>query len=446
MLSCHINILFWVVIAAVTACLAFLPSALRAEMRYQVGAEIAERYLSNIYLSPDNEKSDFITTPSLMGEIADETATRTLSARYLIGYNKFARYDENDYVSHLGELAWDQDLTERISWHITDRGYRSEEPAEEDPEITTTRDTRSPYIRNALETGLSYQFGPEDRLTLSFADMRLWNDDPEEEDIISYGPRAVFDYWFTHRHGVTVTGSRDYTEYDDTPSNRMNSLGLMYHLRRSPHTTWHLGYDWEDFSSRDPEEMDYVVNDWTVGIDHAWSPAWGMGLSVGYYREEPEVGSSNDGYSYTFSLSRAFVRGSFTIAGDGGHRAEFTEPVRKGEEQPGFTEYQGVSASFLYEPVRRVTCHAEAAYEHEKSTGGDSVTDDTWMAGSGLAYLFRPWLAGGVDLMYESRTSSDPDDEYDTFTALVSLTAFYGTLSNRPGALTGGGVTAGGTP
>ena len=396
----------------------------QADWRLLPGIDLEERYDSNIYLRPNHETSDFITELGLSIGVEEVSASRTFGAHYTMGIVNFRRHSDDDYVGHTADLSWDQQLTRNLSWHISDTYYQTEEPLEEDRDIVSLRDTRNRYSRNAVDTGFTYQFGEEDRVTVSYLDSRLQNTDPEVEDSLEYGPGLEFEYWLTRRHGITLNYSWRRTEYENDPAVRIQDMGFGYNWRWSPHTTLHLDYGLELFYAKDPADEDYRVHDVSGGFDHDFGPSWTLSGTLGYYYRDPVDSPSEDGVSYGLTLGRSFPRGTVTLSGSGGYRLEYTDADRR-----GFTEYRGVSLSAGYSVSPRTELYLTSSYTHEDSDdpgdGEDDTRDDSWDVSVGTSYQILPWLSGALECTQRERTSSEEEDEYRDSLILLRLSAIY---------------------
>jgi predicted porin len=405
-----------------------------AEWRFLPALELEESYDSNIYLSSDNETSDFITRLSPELRLEEVSATRTFAASYTMNLYNFNSHDDNNYIGHEAGLSWDQRLSRNLSWHIMNTYYRSEEPLEEDPEYTGVRRTRNEYSRNTVDTGFTYQFGAEDRVTVSYLDNRLQNRDPEIEDDVEYGPSLELEYWLTHRHGFALGYSWSQIDYkDEEPSNETDEFDLGYRWRWSPHTTLHLDYGLVLFSSKAPAEEgdDYNVQSIAAGFDHDFGPSYSLSGSFGYFFFNPKESESSDGPVYRLILGRRFARGSVTLSGEGGYRLDYS-----GAEAEGFTKYRGVSLSSTYSMSPRTELYASTSYIYEKSEEGGRVQyeprgvlagmrDETWDVSVGTSYEILSWLTGILELTQRERNSSGEEDEYRDSLILFRLRGTY---------------------
>ena len=412
----------WAFIAVVVAVLFSATSW--AEWRFLPSLALEESYDSNIDLDPDHETSDFITRLSPELRLEDVSATRTFAASYTMSLNNYRRHSENNYIGHTGELSWDQELSRNLSWHLVNTYYRSEEPLEEDPEYTGVRRTRNEYSRNTVDTGFTYQFGEEDRVTVSYLDNRLQNTDPDIEDDVEYGPGLELEYWLTRSHGLILGCSWNRIDYkDDEPSDETNEFNIGYQWRRSQHTMLHLDYGLVLFSSKAPAEEegdDYNVQSISAGFDHDFGPSYSLSASLGYFFYNPKESGSDMGSTYGLDLVRSFSRGSITLSGEGGYRLDYS-----GADAEGFTEYRGISLSPTYSISPRTELYASTSYMYEKAEEGEGTRDETWEASVGTSYEIFYWLTGAFELTQRERYSSDEEDEYRDSLILLRLRGTY---------------------
>ena len=75
-------------------------AALAAELNFTPRATVTERFSDNIYLTKNDKKDDFITTPTVGFTLELPGQTTGLSLSYDAGYNFYAKNDENDGWQH----------------------------------------------------------------------------------------------------------------------------------------------------------------------------------------------------------------------------------------------------------------------------------------------------------------------------------------------------------
>ena len=392
----------------------------KADWHLTAGTDLEQSYDSNIYLRPNHETSDFETDLALDLGLNNESIHKSVEAHYTFTSVTFKNHPNNNYIGHSGEFRLDQRLSRTISWFLSEHYYKSQEPIEQNPTITAVRQGRNEYSRNTAEAGFSIAFGRLNSLAVSYMDARLQNKDPRIEDDQEYGPQASLDYWFNEHQGITLGYSWERTEYERVAPRRIESVTAGYQWRPSPHRRVHLDYTLDMFSSEDPDEMDYNVHSLSVGFDQYVGPVWSVAGDIGAYYHDPYKGNSDNGISYTASISRHFQHATITLTGNGGVRYEYTDA-----EDRGLLKYRGVTLSGSHALSQRSGFHWSTSYLYEKSEGGEGYRYETWDLLLGPTYQILPWLSGSAEVSHRERTSSDPESEYREDLFILRLTALH---------------------
>ncbi len=406
-------------VLAVTICLAFQGITM-AELVVSSGLDASERYDSNIFMRPDHETSDMVNNLSLNLGLEDTGSTRVLHSRYTLSAVSFKRYTNGNYIGHSFDLGLDQQVSRNFSFLLNDTFYLSEEPMEQDPEITAVRSTRNRYYRNTAETGISYIFGEEDRLSMTYSHSRLRNEAEDVEDSDQYGPGIDLAYWFTRRHGLTLSYAWRRTDFDASSPQETNTMGAGYRFRWSPHTMLSADYSLEIFREKGTGGDDYKVHNGSIGLEQTLDPEMSFSVHLGYYIRQQQSTSDDTGFSYDLSLTKSFERGSLSLTGSGGNREEYTDAERR-----GFTDYKSVALAGEYTLTNSVSMNAAISYNHEESQDIDSSRDDFWSATAGTSYQIRPWLSCSMNLTQRERYSSDADSEYRDTLILFRISATH---------------------
>jgi len=396
------------------ACVPFVS----AELRYVSGIELVNSYDSNIYLSPDNEKEDYRNILNINLGAISETSVQNFNASYHLNFNKFWRYRTNDYIGHAFDINFLRHISRKLSFNFSDTYYLSEEPLEQDPEITALRRQRNRYARNRAEIGIDYKLGRESYLSLSYLDSRLQNRASDVEDSVEYGPIITLKYWINTKHGVELGYSWNRIEYEETAPLKRDTLITAYNYRFSPHTLGFINYNLEFFHAYD--ERDYNNHTITVGMEHAFSPRWSVGGSVGEFFWDPEYGDSKSGFVYELHVTRNFANSTITASGSGGSREEYTDA-----ESRGFTKYNSLTLVLLHNLTARTKLTLQGSYHHDKTLNRQFQRDDIWNFGGGISYRLFRWLTCSFDVEQRERNSSDPDKEYSDFIAMISFKGNY---------------------
>ncbi len=389
-----------------------------AELRYNGGIALVSSYDNNIYLSSDHEKEDYRNILNVDLAAISETAIQNFNANYSLNFNKFWRYQDNDYIGHTFGIDFERNITRHLLFTFSDSYYLSEEPLEQDPEITALRRQRNRYVRNRADVGLSYQFGRENLLTMSYLDSRLQNRSSDVEDSVEYGPIINLNYWINMHHGVELGYSWNRIEYEEEPPIKRDTIITAYNYRLNPHTLASIHYSLEFFHAYD--EIDYNNHIVTVGLEHSFSHRWSLSGSVGEFFWDPERGDSENGFVYELRLRRNFERSSVTASGSGGSREELTDA-----ESRGFIKYNTLALTLSHDLTARTTLALEGSYHHEKTVSREFQRDDIWTFRGGISHRLLHWLQCSFDLEQRERNSSNPDREYRNFMAMIRFQGNY---------------------
>ena len=105
------------------------PLSLPAGQRYEIKPYIfvTEQYTSNVYLTKDNKKSDWITTtgPGIRLAVNDPSFGADLTGNF--GYNWYANQTKEDYWSIDGTLGLRYNPTPQLTFRVRDYILRSRE-------------------------------------------------------------------------------------------------------------------------------------------------------------------------------------------------------------------------------------------------------------------------------------------------------------------------------
>ena len=199
--------------------------AFSLQYTFQPRASASEEYTSNVYLTKDNKKDDYITITSLGFTAAALGKTGGLEVSYDPAYSFYKNYDENNGWSHDAKMRFWSDLSKRTRFEVSDSFLRTQYPlGEEDILVlrdnnvvqegdSTIRQGRRTYYRNTANTRLSYQFGRDDSVYAGFTYGLLRNNDSQQyEDNDFYSPTLGLNYWFGPKFGFESNAT--YTKAD----------------------------------------------------------------------------------------------------------------------------------------------------------------------------------------------------------------------------------------
>ncbi len=393
---------------------------------------IIEEYDDNIYLSDQNETSDYITmvSPSLNFNLLSQHTQFGLE--YTPTFVWYSEDSEDSTIRHSGSLTFGQDLSEHLRFDLSDTYAKSDDPLEETEGVVLgARDTRNTYQRNSGHASLTYRFGSENSIAFGYRDERLRNDDDSENDGTTKNPYATIDYNINRWHRLEIEygyttahfWTNDGTVAEDDYYG--NEPRIAYRYNFTPHTTGILEYHFTTRNFKGAEE-DYKVHDSSLGFEHAFSPSYSISAGAGYFIQKNAYSNDETGLTYDVSMTRRFERGSINIGGEGGWDEAVLDP-----DDTGFTRFWSLGAAVDYQILESLTTYATGSYRHDKD-------DDDWILGSntydnrnydvtsgscGLRWAFLRWFSLSLDYAYTERDDDITTESYTDNRVSLTLTA-----------------------
>jgi len=383
---------------------------------------LSEEYDDNIFLAPDNEEDDWITsvTPGLtLSVIMEETE---VNLDYDLSLRWYATNDEYDDVAHSLTLSGLEGIpiAEHLTLDLDESLQIAEDPIETTENVTSVRRTRERYYRNTFRGRINYLFGEEDALYGGAHHTLLENDDPDVEDSQGYGPIAGINYWFNIHHGFGFDYSYTRGDFDVSEDYDRHVGSITYTYRFSPRTQANLSYIYDSLDYKGATE-DYVVHTTTAGLSRNFTDQMSGSISGGYYVQDPDEGDDEDGYSGTVSLAQRSEKSTFTLAGSTGYRLQYFEA-----ENLGFSKFYNASATLGYQLLERLSASLSGFYSRDEyEETAPEREDKTWGGGAAFDWLLLRWLSGSLSYQYRQRDSDNVFDEYTDNRVMLTLTAFH---------------------
>ena len=398
---------------------------------------VQEEYNDNIYLTPEDRKSDFITTvyPGIRfstlparvttpGQILQAPADPAgIDLDYRLGLVFYAKEEDNNYVSHQGTLNTWYTYDRRLTLRLRDYFIRSEEPREreyavgalEEQYLLGTQRARSIYLRNVFEPSVDYRFGADDRISINYRNNIYENQNPliqdSREDYIN--PRLT--YWLNIRNGISLEYGLTFGDFERTPDFVGHMARGRYTYRFNPRTSIFVDYAFtrQDF---DPPSTDYEVNNPGIGVEHALTPTLTGRIQVGYFWQNTKSGTETDGVSYNVGLTERTERTIFDLSFQGGYREDYFTA-----ENLGFTKYHRAIASITHRLYERVTLGVSGTLERAEYLS-DREDWIYFVRGNASFQLLR-WLSLSLDASHRADDSNVDTVEYRENRVLLRLSA-----------------------
>jgi hypothetical protein len=387
------------------------------QVEFTPSVSLDTQYDDNIYLYNANEESDWITSlsPGIIFSITSQK--NSLSLNYSPSFVRYKERDDNNTTRHSASLSFNQSLSQRLEFNISDTYIKSEDPIEGTEGIISVRTTRNIYSRNSAEANFRYNFGASNLFELGYRHSLLENDDPTIDDGTEEDPYASYLYWFNTKHGLELNAG--YTKADFTRDDTSipdddytgSTQGIGYRYRYNPHSTVFMHYDYTD-RDFDGFTSDYEVYEGTLGFEKTVSEDMSYNISAGYFIRKNDLDEDDNGFNADISLTKTMNRGSLNISGSSGWDEAYLEA-----ENRGFTKYQSVTSTFNYQATANLSNHISLSYRQDKDE--ESRKSKTVSAGYGWSWAFLRYYSMSLDY-----TCSVRDDDQNTDDYLVNRVMF----------------------
>jgi hypothetical protein len=442
-----------------------IPGMVRADLqeillKFQPYLSVQEEYSSNIDLTPNNKKDDFITTVSpglrfsslgrspTTGELRQapkaEEEKYGIDLDYRLGLVFYSKKTENNFVSHQGNLnSWytfDRRLTLRLSEYL----IRSEEPREQeypgaspthisgsfgnliDLYLLGTQRRRSVYVRNVVSPSVEYKLSKDSLISLNYSNNIYRPDDPasekSQEDFIN--PKLT--YWFNIRNGISLEYGLMLDNFERSPDLTGHLARGRYTYRFNPRTSVFGEYTYLRRDFKDPG-IDYDVHVPTLGIEHLFSPTLSVSAQLGYFWELPEKGSNQNDPYYNVVVTQRQQKIVYSLLFQGGYREDYIT-----SENRGFTHYHRAVGAVTYQLAEKITTGLSGSYEYAKSALKQSgpllpanQRDNIWGLNGNLGYQLLKWLNLSMTLSYRDDHSNISTQDYNEFRGMFKAEAIY---------------------
>ena len=410
--------------------------------RFQPYITVQEDYTNNLYLTPKNKISDYITSisPGLRfstlprSEITREfrPASSSIETRYGLDldYNMplvyYAKGSRNNYVGLAGTLSAWYSFDPRFTFRVRNYSIRSEEPRERDYSATALpgqfllsvdRGNRPIYFRNVFGPSVEYRFGREDIFSIYYENNIYRNQSPLSEDSTENFINPRLTYWFNIRNGLSLDYGLILGNFQRSPDLIGHTTTARYTYRFNPRTSVFGEYT---FLKRnfDSPSIDYDVHRPSFGIEHAFSPSLSGRAQLGYFWQNPEKGSKAGGYFYDVSATQRAERTTYTLLYQGGYIEDYFTA-----QNLGFTKYHRGIATVTHQLKERMTVELRGSLERATFDSGQR----DWIYGiwGNASYQIIRWLTLSAEVSRREDHSNINTSDYREYRGMVRVTATY---------------------
>ncbi|MFZ1987186.1 MAG: hypothetical protein WAU91_22440, partial [Desulfatitalea sp.] len=266
-----------------------LSQALAIETTLSPRVTVREEYTDNVFLTPDNEEEDFITTAGVGATLGFRGATAGLTFAYDPEHASYKNNSHLDSWRHFATMDGYWQMARQTRFAVSDALTISDDPADDIESSIDTRG-RNRYTRNAAHAEIAHQFGREDSFELGYDYSILENELDTVEDNKSHDPYADFLWWFVENE-YGFQAHVDYTRglFDDSDDFDSWYGNLRLRKRFTRHFDMFLQYaqmittyDHDPDAADASEVEDYTVYNPAVGFNYVAGENTNISVAVGY--------------------------------------------------------------------------------------------------------------------------------------------------------------------
>lgn len=401
---------------------------------FQPGFQVSQEFTDNIYLTDNDKESEWITVISPQFSYEIQGKTSDLSLFYAPGFSFYSDHNEYNSIRHNLSLNGNKQLTKHLSFNLSERFSRTEEPytrgelpltREEEESLQeridyTLRQNREPHYNNDVQARLDYQFGEKDSVSLSYRYSILRDDNPDAEDSDRHSPSLNLSYWLTPHLGLQtgVSYTRgEFSDETDTFDEYEGDIRLIRNFSKFLDGFIEYSHTYLDYKG---DDNDYQVYDPSIGINYRFARDAFLTLGIGYYIQDEEDNENETGFNVDLDIGKSwrFKRGAFRLTGGSGYDQTYF-----GAENLGFTQYYEARGTLTYALARHLSSNISLNYRYSKYTDEDpDRKDHVGTLNAGLTYQWLQWLNISLSDTYRVVDSNYDEEEYKENRVILTVT------------------------
>lgn len=394
-------------------------------------------YTDNAALTEDNESDDLIATTFVAARLVQDTGPLQFDVASSYTYHNYTQntFDEQNYFNLNADLQWEI-ARDRLLWRMQD--FFEQRPIDS-IEADTPDNTQN---SNLFTTGPVLTLRPGERHTLmispTFRDVRFQDSDTDNRQ---YDLSANWSYRMSPRLAVGLDGSIRQVNFDDdsNPDFRANSL-LAVLAGGFATSTYTLRLGVNDFRrDRFEDESGLAGNaDWTIDLTarstarlFIGSELTDAGTSALRSAVDPGVGDADNEQITGDVFRNGVLRAGYDLNGSIFTVSTWAE-VRDLDYKasPQDREIQEVGLALDYRMTPRLVPGLYGGYNRTELTDVDR-TDKERVFGGRLAFNLSRSLRTQLTLQYREKNSTRRADEFEEFSAFLSLNYGFGNIKTR---------------
>ncbi|GAB6162454.1 hypothetical protein JCM12298_16130 [Desulfothermus naphthae] len=390
--------------------------------------KISGEYDSNLYLTPEDEDSDwaFLVNPSVALDISTKSTKSLLSYSASI-YNYFEKTEDN-YIGHDAMFNFSHELTKRLifnvynKYNVTQKLYDvnvNNENTIYSPSGYTIRREREYHSSYSGAIMLNYQFGKRDKCYVGYNHYRNWEQGENTEEATRYNPVAgvnfeIFEHTFLNLDISYIKG--DFYGGSDDFDELVGTIKITREITKHMSINAAYSHTYMDYSG---DTADYQVYSPSLGIFYRISKDSSLDVSAGYYEEDKEKGDDEKGLNLDVNYNKKWKikKGNISFKYSSGY-----EETYFGGENLGFTIYHGGQLTFVYDFTRHLSNSAYLDYRYNKYTDQEPDRKDNVLSFKDeLNYKVTKWMDVSISYLYRVLESNIDNNDYKDHRAMISI-------------------------
>jgi hypothetical protein len=419
-------------------------------------ATVTEKFSDNIYLTNNDKKDDFITTPTVGFTLELPGQSTGLSLSYDGGYNFYASNNENDGWQHNALGSFWHNFTRETRLDLNNSFLYTKDPLSNRDVVNQQGNVVAPgdfsarqglntYYRDYSTARLTHQFGPENSTYAQFVYGFLKNNSDQYQDSQEISPSVGMTYWWSTWTGIELEGAymrglysggqgatntQDGTDQDDfnevSGRVRLNQRFSQNYGIFEQYRQIYRNYDGNQAGQTQQgtdgqQNLDYLVYAPSVGVFYQFDPTLTASLGVGYYYQQVQNGKDQQGPFPTAEINKLwdYQRWSIRTRGSAGIGSEDFSA-----QNQGFTRYAQTDIIGRYNFTRQFYGEASFLYRYsDYINSADGEVDHYISPRIGLGYEAFRWMKVNLSYSYNKFiATNNSQDDYEENSVLLTVT------------------------
>ena len=431
-------------------------AAMAAPFLFTPRATVTEKFSDNIYLTNNDKKDDFITTPTVGFTLELPGQSTGLSLSYDGGYNFYASNNENDGWQHNALGSFWHNFTRETRLDLNNSFLYTKDPLSNRDVVNQQGNVVAPgdfsarqglntYYRDYSTARLTHQFGPENSTYAQFVYGFLKNNSDQYQDSQEISPSVGMTYWWSTWTGIELEGAymrglysggqgatntQDGTDQDDfnevSGRVRLNQRFSQNYGIFEQYRQIYRNYDGNQAGQTQQgtdgqQNQDYMVYAPSVGVFYQFDPTLTASLGVGYYYQQVQNGKDQQGPFPTAEINKLwdYQRWSIRTRGSAGIGSEDFSA-----QNEGFYRYAQTDIIGRYNFTRQFYGEASFLYRYsDYINSADGEVDHTIRPQVGLGYEVFRWMNVKLSYSYDKFiATNNSQDDYEENSVLLTVT------------------------